>query len=518
MEKPVRSSFQYLSISYECALAIGNSLNLSEMLHEVIHTVVHKTNAHRGIIWVKNGEQELQPVANAGINIEDVLAQGEIKDLRDVLNQIQKRQQFVLRYKDDKDFLQYCPVLTGKEESVLIVPVTNVAILYLVYASREIADEPLANLLASLSNKLSVAIEACTAHENIIKEIQVREKAEKELTKKTEQLISSQKELQGLYGESEQARKSLLSILEDVTQKEEALKESESKLNSILSSIDDLVFVFDQEDRFILPQDSPKEQLYTTPEEFIGKKPSEVMPSHLNKIFSDAFDKIKKGDVAEYDYWLKIGGKTLWFSAKHSPRLIDGEFVGSVAVVRDITERKAAEEAVRESEEKYRNIIENIQDIFYRADIEGNLVMVSLSGAKLIGYDSVEEMMGLNVAKTFYAVPEERDEFLKVLKEKGVVKDYEITLKKRDGTLLPAWANSQFYFDKSGNPLGVEGLLSDITERRKAEEKLRRFNDMAVDRELRMVELKKEMNSLLRELGREPRYRIPEQLNTGAGK
>ena len=154
MEKPVRSSFQYLSISYECALAIGNSLNLSEMLHEVIHTMVHKTNAHRGIIWVRNGEQKLQPMASAGINLEDVLAQGEITDIQDVFNQIQKRHQFVLRCKDDKDFLQYCPVLTGKEESVLIVPVTNVAILYLVYAGREIADEPLANLLTSVKSTL----------------------------------------------------------------------------------------------------------------------------------------------------------------------------------------------------------------------------------------------------------------------------------------------------------------------------------------------------------------------------
>jgi PAS domain S-box-containing protein len=343
MENQKRSSIQNLSISYECALAIGNSLNLSEMLHEVIHTIVHKTNAHRGIIWVKNGDKKLQPVASAGINIEDVLAQGGIMDLRDVFNQVLKRQQFVLKYKDDKDFLQYCPILTGKEETVLIVPVTNVAILHLVYASREIADIPLANLLAGLSHKLSVAIEACTAYKNIIKEIQVGEEAEEELTKKTEQLVSSQKELQRLYGESEQARKSLLSMLEDVAQKEAALKESESKLNSILSSIDDLVFVFDREERFIHPHDTSPEQLYKTPEEFIGKKASEVMPPHLNNILSDAFDKIRKGEVAEYDYWLKINGKTMWFSANHSPRFIDGELMGSVAVVRDITERVQAE-------------------------------------------------------------------------------------------------------------------------------------------------------------------------------
>jgi HD-GYP domain-containing protein (c-di-GMP phosphodiesterase class II) len=205
------------------------------MLHEVIHTMVHKTNAHRGIIWVKNGKKKLQPVASAGINIEDVPVQGEITDYHDVLDQIQKRQQFVLRYKDDKDFLKYCPVLTKKEECVLIVPVTNVAILHLVYASREIADEPLANLLTSLSKKLSVAIEACLAHKNIINEVQMRVEADEELKKKTDQLILSEKELQRLYEESEQARKSLLSILEDVTQKEEALRESEQNLRSTLN-------------------------------------------------------------------------------------------------------------------------------------------------------------------------------------------------------------------------------------------------------------------------------------------
>ena len=151
---------------------------------------------------------------------------------------------------------------------------------------------------------------------------------------------------------------------------------------------------------------------------------------------------------------------------------IDGEPV-LLEMFYDITRRKAAETALRESEEKYRNIIENIQDVFYRADIEGNLIMTSRSGAKLLGYDSVEEMIGLNVAKTFYAVHEERDEFLKILADKGVVNDYEITLKKTDGTLVPVRMSSHFYFDKNGNPLGVEGVLSDITERKAAENALR---------------------------------------------
>ena len=236
MKKPVKSSFQYLSISYELALAIGSSLDLPEMLNEVIYKAVHKTNAHRGIFLVKNEKNKFQPLASAGISINDVLKKCGKKISNDLYSQILQNKQYVLIYKNDKDFLQYCPVISGKEESVLIVPITDVAILYLVYTSREIADEPLANLFTSLSMKLGVAIKACMTHNNLINEVQVRVRTEKELEKKTKKLFTSEKEFQKLYGESEIARKSLLSILEDIMQKENALKESEKKFRSIFEN------------------------------------------------------------------------------------------------------------------------------------------------------------------------------------------------------------------------------------------------------------------------------------------
>ena len=367
MGKPVRSSFQYLSISYECALAIGNSLNLSEMLQEVIHTVVHKTNAHRGIIWVKNGEQELQPVANAGINIEDVLAQIEIKDFRDVLNQIQKRQQFVLRYKDDKDFLQYCPVLTGKEESVLIVPVTNVAILCLVYAIREIADEPLANLLSSLSKKLSVAIEACTAHENVIKEIQVREKTEKELTKKTEQLFSSEKELQGLYEDSEQARKSLLSILEDVAQKEEALRVSEQNFHDLVENLMDGVAIADENACHIYVNPKFSEITGYSRDELLNMSGWDFTPpEEIDKLKQRMKDRIAGKTVqTHYDRTIvKKDGTKIPVEMSSTVTIWQGK-KRPLAIIHDITERKQAEEALRIERDNLNNIFEAIEDGIY---------------------------------------------------------------------------------------------------------------------------------------------------------
>jgi PAS domain S-box-containing protein len=363
MEIPKRSFIQYLGASYEFALAIGNSLNLAEMLHEVIHTMVHKTNAHRGIIWVKDGEKELRPVASAGISIKDVLAQGEIMDLRYVLNQILKRQQYVLRYKEDKDFLQHCPVLTEKEESVLIVPVTNVAILHLVYASREIADEPLANLLASLSKKLSVAIEACTAHKNIINEVQVRVKAEEKLKKKTEQLISSEEELQRLYGESEQARKSLLSILEDVTQKEEALRESENKYRSLFESSRDTIMLLTAEGKYFSGNPAAHEIFgFKDEDEFISQTPSDLSPQYQpdGSLSSEKAQMmiekvIKKG--SRFFEWThkRANGEEFFASVLLTRMKLEGRVILQ-ATVRDITERKKTEEEL----EKHRDHLEEL--------------------------------------------------------------------------------------------------------------------------------------------------------------
>jgi PAS domain S-box-containing protein len=131
----------------------------------------------------------------------------------------------------------------------------------------------------------------------------------------------------------------------------EALKESESRLSGILSSMIDLVFAFDSEGRFTFHHTPRVRDLYVPPEEFIGKRHSEVMPPYLNKPFAEAFEKNKKGEVAEYEYWLEICSRIRWFSAKLSPVFLEGEFTGSVAVIRESTERKRAEEVLREARE-----------------------------------------------------------------------------------------------------------------------------------------------------------------------
>ncbi|MGV8080054.1 MAG: PAS domain S-box protein [Syntrophales bacterium] len=144
----------------------------------------------------------------------------------------------------------------------------------------------------------------------------------------------------------------------------------------------------------------------------------------------------------------------------------------SLASMLDMTERRRAEKATRESEQKYRSLVENMQDTLYRCDLEGNLVFASPSGAGLLHYDSVEELIGRNIATDIYMNPADREMLLRELHENGRVMNYEVTLKRRDGSPVLVSTNSHLFHDGDGNVMGVEGIFSDITRRKQAEKEL----------------------------------------------
>ena len=142
----------------------------------------------------------------------------------------------------------------------------------------------------------------------------------------------------------------------------------------------------------------------------------------------------------------------------------------------DSTERKNAENSLRKSEALYRSVVDNIQDVFYRTDAAGLLIMVSPSGVRLLGYDSADEMLG-RPNEDFWLEPAARMDFVERIKAQGKVTDFEVVLKRKDGMPVLVGTSSGLYVDDQGAVLGVEGIFRDITERKRAEELLRQSEE-----------------------------------------
>ncbi len=143
-----------------------------------------------------------------------------------------------------------------------------------------------------------------------------------------------------------------------------------------------------------------------------------------------------------------------------------------------LSELTENQQQIQKSEQDYRNILENIQDVYYRSDAEGNLVLASPSLAKLLGYSIVSDLYGKSIAETLYYNPEEREKVLSDIQKNGAVTNYEVTFKKQDGTPVIVSTSSHKYFDSDGNYLGIEGIFRDITAQKRAEESLKKSEDL----------------------------------------
>lgn len=148
-----------------------------------------------------------------------------------------------------------------------------------------------------------------------------------------------------------------------------------------------------------------------------------------------------------------------------------GEIVGAVVTFQDITERKQAEEALRLSEEKYRTIFDNVQDIFYQTDAAGKIIEIN-PAVERYGYTR-SELIGASVLD-IYEDPERRSAFVQAILESGAVSDYEMRLRRKDGPSVDMSVSARAVMNPDGTLSGFEGSIRDITERKQAEDALRR--------------------------------------------
>jgi len=304
--------------------------------------------------------------------------------------------------------------------------------------------------------------------------------------------------------------------LSERVRSEEALRASEAKFKMILSSMVDMVFGLDAEGNYIFFHAPAQQKLLAPPYRFMGKHFSTVLPSPLREQFKAGFDKNRKNEICEFEYPLTLCDETYNFSAKMSPIFVDDQFTGSVAVIRDITERTQAEqqqkkireeleilvqertrelthtntallqeiaerkrvlEALRESERKFRNIVENTLEVIMLTQPDGIISYMSPSCREVLGHDP-EDIVSTNMNIIH---PEERPQFKKNYRDAlaGMSgSNFEYRILTKTGQIK--WVSHSWKPVFSDNQLKmIVSVIRDITDRKRTEEILQQTEKLA---------------------------------------
>jgi PAS domain S-box-containing protein len=272
----------------------------------------------------------------------------------------------------------------------------------------------------------------------------------------------------------------VLGVAIDITNSkraEEVLRESEEKFRTLVESAPDAIFI-QKEGRFAYVNDAAI-RLYgaASEKELLGHRIVERVHSVyyariLERIRSINEEK-KPSPVMEQKH-VKLDGTTIDVEAIASPIRYQ-QSQGALVFVRDITERKQAEESLLLSEDRYRRLFEDAVLGIYRSTPEGEIINVNPAYAGMFGFDSPEEAKSFvnDVAVDLYVDPARRNEIVRmILDAKGPIHT-ENLYRRKDGSIFTGNLHAWAVRDRQGKFLYLEGFVEDITERKRAEKALR---------------------------------------------
>ena len=184
-------------------------------------------------------------------------------------------------------------------------------------------------------------------------------------------------------------------------------------------------------------------------------------------------------------------------------------------IVKEEEKRKKAEARLKESEEQYRNIYDKALEGMFQVSLEGKCFKANKALAKIMGYDSPQDVLDSTrlMNDQLWVNLDEKNEYMTLFDKQDVIVGLENQFRRVDGEIIWVSLNTKLLRDENGNKLYYEGFILDITERKENEltikdkmKELQWHYDIAINRELKMAELKQEINSLLKELSRDKKY------------
>jgi PAS domain S-box-containing protein len=285
--------------------------------------------------------------------------------------------------------------------------------------------------------------------------------------------------------------------LRDITERKKAkekLRESEANYKQLFDNSPAAIYQVDYKSgKLLKANDAFCKYIGCSQEEIKSLSPYDILTEESKKLFWERVEKISQGikvpEIVEFEA-LDRKGKP-WCFQLHIKNIYDaeGNVIAADVVAHDITELKITEKALRESEIKYRTFFENAIEGIYQVTIDGRFVTVNKALARMAGYDSPEEFIeSIKDVKThLYAHSEDRDRFLEIIKTNGFVEGFETEFYRKNRSTFWVVINALAVKDEQGRIIYNEGLIEDITLRKKAEEQLQRSIEI----------LKKEINTTI---------------------
>jgi two-component system cell cycle sensor histidine kinase/response regulator CckA len=271
----------------------------------------------------------------------------------------------------------------------------------------------------------------------------------------------------------------ILGIVTDIAEHkraEEVLTREHNLLRTVIDNLPNYIYIKDKDGQYIVSNKAHARFLgKETPEEVIGKTVFELFPREMAERYAADDQKILQTGqplLNRQEQSIDQKGDKVWnLTTKVPLQDSDGKVLGLVGIARDITDRKKVEEALRESEERYRTLVQNVPVAVYRTipGPRGKFLMGNPTCLKIFGLDSEEELKKIDVADV-YMNPEERKVFSDNLLAKGSFEGVELALRRKDGT--PFWGSvtARVVYDENGEDPYFDTTIIDITERKKAEE------------------------------------------------
>ena len=254
----------------------------------------------------------------------------------------------------------------------------------------------------------------------------------------------------------------------DITERKEAeerVKKSEEKNRALLNAIPDLMFIFSKDGKYLDFKAEKASDLIVPPDEIVGKFLCDLMPTDVAQLFMHHIEQaISTRQTQNLEYHLHLNGTKRYWEA----RLVSLGEEEVVAIVREITQRKQVEEALRVSEEKFKKAFSSSPESITISTVkDGRYIDVNETFLDISGYTR-EQVIGHNLTELqIWVNPEERLQVIKLLQEDGAVRNQEYEFRKQSGEVVIGLFSAEII-----NLGGEECLLTvgnDITERKQAE-------------------------------------------------